>query len=114
MSCKAGNKAHKDRCKRYEQEGRRAKNKLIKQERHLKRIEKFKKRREDGKTYCYKPNPYKKGSNEYIEEQNRRRQKNKNRKTQIEIWDSVMRKVNNAVEKEINNMKLKQERDKNG
>ena len=47
------NKRHGEKCKQYKTEGRREINKKIKQERHQKRMEKIKKRREEGKTYKY-------------------------------------------------------------
>ena len=114
MSCKAGNKNHKERCKRYKQEGRRELNKVKKKERHEKRLEKFRKRREEGKTYTYTPNPYEIGSQEYIKENNLRQKKNKTHKTDVAIWSSIMRKVNNVVEKEKALAKEKQEKTKNG
>lgn len=46
---------HKEGCKKYQSEGRREKNKAIKQQRHEKRIAKFAKRREEGKSYVYNP-----------------------------------------------------------
>lgn len=114
MSCKAGNKNHKERCKKYKQEGRRELNKLKKKKKHEKRMEKFKKRREEGKTYSYSPNPYKIETKEYIKEHNLRQRKNKKHKTDVAIWDSIMRKVKNIVEKEKSLAKEKQEKMKNG
>ena len=114
MSCKAGNKNHKERCKRYKQEGRRELNKAKKKERHEKRLEKFKKRKEEGKTYSYSPNPYKIDSKEYIREQNLRKQKNKTHKTDVEIWDSIMREVKNITDKEKSLAKESREKMKNG
>ncbi len=46
---KLGNKNNKERCKRYEQQGRREKNKKIKQERDKKRMARFAKRKAEGK-----------------------------------------------------------------
>lgn len=113
MSCKAGNKNHKERCKRYKQEGRRNTNKLKKQKKHEKRMQKFAKRREEGKTYQYEPIPYKKGSKEYIREQNIRSHKNDTNKTECQIWDSIMRKVQNVVDKEKALHKLEMEKEQN-
>lgn len=48
---KPGN--NKKRCEKYKMRGALAENKLKKQKRHEKRIEKFKKRREEGKCYVY-------------------------------------------------------------
>lgn len=111
MSCKAGNKNHKERCNRYKQEGRRAKNKIKKQEKHEKRMQKFAKRREEGKNYTYQKNPYEKGSEEYIREQNARSHKNISHKTDIELWDSIMRKVQNIVDKEESLKKKEKEKE---
>ena len=113
MSCKAGNKNHKERCKRYKQEGRRNTNKLKKQKRHEKRMQKFAKRKEEGKTYQYEPIPYKKGSAEYIREENIRSHKNDSKKTEYQIWDSIMRKVQNIVNKEKALHKLESEKEQN-
>ena len=52
------NKRHNEKCKQYKTEGRREKNKAIKQERHNKRMAMFAKRKEEGKAYEYEPNPY--------------------------------------------------------
>lgn len=52
------NKKHNEWCKGYKSRGQREINKAIKQERHKKRLAKFAERREEGKTYKYKPNPY--------------------------------------------------------
>lgn len=111
MSCKAGNKNHKERCKKYKQEGRRILNKAKKKERHEKRVAKFKKRREENKNYTYSPNPYEIGTAEYSREQNLRKQKNESNKTDIAIWDSIMRKVRNITDKE---KALEKEKMKNG
>ena len=115
MSCKAGNKNHKERCKRYKQEGRRNTNKIKKQKKHEKRIQKFAKRKEEGKTYKYEPNPYKEGTKEYIREQNERAEKNKSKKIPCQIWDSMMRKVQNVVDKEkaLRKMEAEKESKKN-
>ena len=53
MSCKAGNKNHKQRCEKYRQQGRRAINKENRAERHKKRMQRFAERREAGKAYEY-------------------------------------------------------------
>jgi len=52
------NKKHNEWCKGYKSRGQRAINKAIKQKRHEKRVADFARRKEDGKTYEYKPNPY--------------------------------------------------------
>jgi len=44
---------NKKRCEKYKLSGARERNKQIKQERHKKRMERFAKRREEGKAYVY-------------------------------------------------------------
>jgi len=104
MSCKAGNKSHKARCEKYKQTGRRLLNKEKKAEKHRKLMEKFAKRREEGKAYEYEPNPYKKGSKEYIAEANERARKNENHKLPISNFDSAMQHAENYV----NQLKLEE------
>ena len=62
------NKKHNEWCKGYKSCGQRAINKAIKQKRHEKRMAKFAKRKEDGKTYAYQKNPYEKDSREWLTE----------------------------------------------
>lgn len=59
------NKKHNEWCKGYKSRGQRAINKAIKQKRHEKRMAKFAKRKEDGKTYKYKPNPFPNGTSDH-------------------------------------------------
>ena len=108
MSCKVGNKNHKARCERYKQSGRRIINKQKKAERHKKRMEKFAKRREEGKTYQYTPIPYKEGTKEYIEEKRNRASKNVSHSTPTSIYDSVMRKLDNRLAKEREALKVEE------
>lgn len=67
-----------------------------------KRMKKFAAKRENGTAYEYKPNPYKKGSVEYIAERAKRAEKAKSSKLDIAQWDSTMSKLDNwiAAEKE--------------
>lgn len=92
----------------YKQEGRLLKNKEKKKAKHEKRMAKFAKRREEGKSYSYKPNPYKEGTDEFILEENRRRVKNV-RPISIGKWDSVMRKLQNRRDKALELAKAKKE-----
>lgn len=108
MSCKAGNKKHKERCQRYKQEGRKEKNKTKKQIKHEKRLKKFADRREQGKTYEYKPNPYKKGSDQFLLEENRRREKNRSKKPELQYWESVYNSMCRRVNKERAAQKAKE------
>lgn len=64
------------------------------------REEKMNKRREAGKTYKYKPNPFPKGSDEYYDEQYDRAYKNVSRKTPFARWTSIMAKLDNQLAKE--------------
>ena len=66
MSCKVGNKSHKDRCQKYKTRGQREINKELKKKRNEKRIAKFAARREkkgeEVKNYTPK-DPETRGSN---------------------------------------------------
>lgn len=102
------NKNRKKYYETYKQENRILKNKEKKREKHEKRMAKFAKRRGEGKTYSYKPNPFKKDSEEYILEENNRRRKNI-RAIDIGKWDSVMRKLQNRRDKELELAKARKE-----
>lgn len=104
------NKAHKARCERYKSRGQREINKALKQEKHKKRMAKFAARREAGKTYEYKPNPYKEGTNDWNRENLTRKEKNKSKKTELQIITSTLRKLKNQLVKEEKEMKLKYDR----
>ena len=73
------------------------------------REEKMNKRREAGKTYKYKPNPFPKGSDEYYEEQWDRSHKNVSHKTPFARWTSIMAKLENQLEAERKAAKEKKE-----
>ena len=77
------------------------------------REEKMNKRREAGKTYKYKPNPFPKGSDEYYDEQWDRSHKNVSHKTSFARWTSIMAKLENQLEAERKAAKEKKE-NKNG
>lgn len=95
---KIKNPSNKKRYDRYKQENRRAINKKKKAMKHEKRMARFAKRREDGKTYQYEPNPYKKDTKEYYEEERRRLNKNNNKKkTDTQKLDSVYGKLSNYL-----------------
>lgn len=91
------NKRHKEKCKQYQTEGRREKNKALKAERHQKYLEKFAKRRDEGKTYEYKPNPYTPGTNKHRIEADKRAEKNKSHKLPQANLDSVKRRLENDI-----------------
>ena len=85
----------KIKCQNYRNSGRRQINKDLKAKRHEKRIEHFKKRREEGKAYEYKPP-------RNHREKVRRSKKNVDRRLPIQKWDSLFSKLEN----EINQKKL--------
>lgn len=65
----------------------------------MSRETRMKARREAGKSYEYKKNPYAEGSEEYIKEQNARAAKNVNHRLPTARWTSIMRKVDNDLMK---------------
>ena len=73
------------------------------------REEKMNNRREAGKTYKYKSNPFPKGSDEYREEQWNRAHKNISHKTPVARWTSIMTKLDNQLEAEKKIAKDKKE-----
>ena len=77
------------------------------------REEKMNKRREAGKTYKYKSNPFPEGSDEYRKEQWNRSHKNVSHKTPFARWTSIMAKLENQLESERKATKEKKE-NKNG
>ena len=90
---------NKERCKRYAASGHREANKVRRQENDKKRIAKFAKRREDGKAYEYKPNPFdpQKQPRQYFEEERNRRGKNVDHRDPVSRWKSFMRKLDNEL-----------------
>ena len=97
---------NKERCKRYTASGHREANKARRQDNDKKRTAKFAKRREEGKAYEWKPNPYdpEKQKRQYVAEANVRAAKNGDRRNWVSRWRSVMRKLDNelAAESEKN------------
>lgn len=79
-------KKHHEWCKAYKMRGQREINKAIKQERHKKRMERFAKRKEEGKSYVYQPNPYVKGTFAYEMEAERRARKNNGKLCEFQRW----------------------------
>lgn len=73
------------------------------------REERMNKRREAGKTYKYKPNPFPKGSDESYDEQWNRLHKNVSHKTPLARWTSIMAKLENQLETERKDAKEKKE-----
>ena len=103
---------NKKRCEHYRTSGNLHTNKLQKQERNEKLIDKFAARRAAGKRYEYTSNPYTKGSDEYMEEARLRAEKNVDRRLPLQKLTSIMRKLNNQLAKEMSEMKLRKERNK--
>lgn len=118
MSCKAGNKKHKERCQRYKSENRRAINKQKKAKRHEKRMQRFADRREAGKTCQYdkertaqKRKWNEKHPNERYEFDSNVNS-NKGRHTDFAKWDSVESFLSRKRE-EIEHEMAKRAADKN-
>ena len=90
---------NKERCKKYSASGHREANKARRQENSKKRTAKFAQRREDGKAYEYKPNPFNPETQKrkYAEEAKTRAEKNGDRRDDVSKWRSVMRKLNNEI-----------------
>lgn len=63
------------------------------------RDEKMQKRREAGKVYTYKKNPYEKGTKAWLEEENARAEKRKSSKLHHAKITSVFAKLNYRLEK---------------
>lgn len=88
---------HKAKYDRYKASGHTQLNKIRKAETHKRRMERFAKRKEEGKCYEYSPNPYKKESEEYILESNKRQHKNVNKQLPLQRWTSIMRKLDDYI-----------------
>lgn len=86
----------KSRASRISNGGRKKAN-LHKEE---KRQAKFAAKRGTDKEYKYTPNPYEKGTPDYYAEQFDRAVKNNSKKLPIAQWDSMMKKLDNELEKE--------------
>lgn len=100
---------NKKRCEKYRLSGNLQTNKLLKQERNEKRVAKFAARREAGKTYEYKANPYSKTSGEYIVEAERRSDKNRDKRLPLQKITSIMRKLDNQLATEVAKRKANKE-----
>ena len=102
---------NKERCKRYTASGHREANKERRQINEKKRMARFAKRREEGKAYEWKPNPFdpQKQPREFAEEVRIRAEKNVDHRDDVSKWRSVMRKLDNelAMETEKNKKILK-------
>lgn len=97
MSCKSGNKAHKERCKQYKAEGRRELNKKKKAARHEKRMQRFAERRESGKCYQYDKKRTEKKIKDRVPIGTNL---GSNKRTDVAEWDSISAKLNKIYEEE--------------
>lgn len=90
---------NKERCKRYTASGHREANKARRQENDKKRTARFAQRREEGKAYEWKPNPFdpERQKRQYAEEARTRAEKNGDRRDDVSKWRSVMRKLSNEI-----------------
>lgn len=73
----------------------------------------FARRREAGKIYQWKPNPYKKGSEEWLEEEHKREENRKSSKLKIAQLDSIFAKLKNDLAKKALEDKEKKARKNN-
>lgn len=102
----------KKKCEKYKNTGKRAINKDVKKKREEKRQERFKLRREEGKAYEYEPNPYDQHSKSRAErrkfyaERRRRAEKNASKRLPLAHETSMMRKLQNMLDKEKKERKL--------
>lgn len=105
----------KKACEKYRMSGHKQENKKLRRERHKKRLEKFAKRKECGKTYEYKKNPYKRGTDEYVIEKESRKEKhiNSGTKTEVQRFVSTMKMLDNWIKKEDEKLKDRKEKIKN-
>ncbi len=92
---------HKDKYLKRKNSGITERNKAIRQEKNKKRIAKFAARREAGKSYVYKPNPYKEGTREHMAEAWERAAKNVDRRVEFQKMKSVFAKLNNWYIREL-------------
>ena len=111
---------NKKRCEKYKQQGRRERNKAIRQEKAEKREEKSRLRRESGNGYEYKPNPYspdspnKRERQAYAKEQKRRSEKNADRRLPLQRLTSIFAVLDREVAKQKAADKLRGERFRRG
>lgn len=84
----------KQKCLAYKNAGRRQINKDLKAKKHLARLKYFERRREEGKTYKYRPTTNK-------EEKEKRATKNVDRRLPIQKLDSLFGRLNYQLEQEL-------------
>ena len=98
---KIKNASNKKRYDRYKQENRRGLNKQKKAERHKKRMERFAKRKEEGKNYVYQKNPDANWQDKDRQMEAIIAQNKKDSRLPLQRWDSIWRKLCNRINKEI-------------
>ena len=98
---KIKNASNKKRYDRYKQENRRGLNKQKKAERHKKRMERFAKRKEEGKNYVYQKNPDANWQDKDRQMEAIITQNKKDSRLPLQRWDSIWRKLCNRINKEI-------------
>lgn len=81
----------KAKCEAYRRSGRREINKDLRAKKHLARVEHFAKRKEEGKSYQYKPT-------KSWKEKERRAKKNVDRRLPIQKWTSLFAKADYELE----------------
>lgn len=90
-------------CEDYRRSGKKEINKDLKAKKHLKRLEHFASRKEEGKAYSYTPPKDKK-------ERAFRAKKNVDRRLPIQRWDSLFAKVDFELEQKALNEKEKKKK----
>ena len=105
---KIKNPSNKKRYERYKQENRRGVNKEKKQKRHQKRLERFAKRREEGKNYSYEKSPYADWKDEERQLEAIIKQNKKDSRLPLQRWDSIWNKLCYKVNKQIAAEKIAQ------
>lgn len=118
---------HKQKYDKYKNSGNKAKNKILKQERHEKRLAKFAKRREDGKNYVYSKDKAKSKFDSVYSKKNYKTEEmtelkntlfkpnqnsNRGRHTPLAKYTSEMRKLDNRLRAREEEEKLKRAKEK--
>lgn len=93
------------KCQAYRNSGRRQINKDLRAKRHEARLEHFRKRKEEGKTYEYQPPKTKR-------EKARRAKKNVDRRLPIQKLDSLFSRLDNELNKKKLEEKNKERKSK--
>ena len=102
MSCKVGNKNHKERCTKYKTRGQREINKAKKAERNERRIARFAARRDKKHEEKYVPTGIKRddGSNKTESLKDSAYTPKQKNMTEFAAWKSFMKRTQNQLDKE--------------